>query len=240
MAACLAGADQSVASSANYCLITKLISSWFVFWYSKEMFKTATKVLQMGSGLALFPRLEYALARSQIELIPVISALCLTCAGFSCKSCRSETCACAFAAPHSFSTFCSLIQPADTPTFSKLFAFLCLCWGAGQAIENVHWSSRFILISTLLTFFGSGHVHLVQITLFMERMCRRYSSGGTERGYVQSLSHGFWQVGCWWGKRRWQRHGQGTGSMWFFFFFSIFQVCVQRELRKSCSLSCWG
>lgn len=87
----------------------------------RYMFKTATKVLQMGSGLALFPRLECALAFSWIEPILVISVLCLTWAGFSCRSYRSETCDCAFAALHAFSIDCSLIQPADTPCFKSFF-----------------------------------------------------------------------------------------------------------------------
>lgn len=50
------------------------------------MFKTTTKVLHIGSGLALFCRLEYALAFSQIEQIPVICALNMTRAGFSSKT----------------------------------------------------------------------------------------------------------------------------------------------------------
>lgn len=92
------------------------------------MFKTATKFLQMGSGLALFPRLECALAFSQIEPVPVVSVLYLTWAGFSCKSCRSETCDCAFATLRSFSIDCSLIQPADTPCFKRFFCPLFTLW----------------------------------------------------------------------------------------------------------------
>lgn len=81
------------------------------------MLKTATKVLHIGSGLALFCRLEYALAFGQIEQIPVICALSMTCAGFSSKTCGSETCDCVFAVLHSFSLVCSSIHLADAPMF---------------------------------------------------------------------------------------------------------------------------
>lgn len=106
------------------------------------MFKTATKVLQAGSGLALFPRLECALASHQIEQVPGSAVLYLTWAGVSCQSCRAEPCECAFAALHLFSINCSLSQPADIPCFKSFFFFffLSLHFGTRQAKDNLHWN----------------------------------------------------------------------------------------------------
>lgn len=152
------------------------------------MFKTAAKVLQMGSGLALFPGLECALAFSQLEPIPVISVLYLTWAGFSCKSCRSETCDYAFDALHSFSIYCSLIKPSDIPWFKSWFfsSSDCLQFGTRQAIENFCWSNRFLLIITL--FFETGCVQLIQIALFVLILWRRCGDNNKEtgKGYTQS------------------------------------------------------
>lgn len=128
------------------------------------MFKTATKFLQMGSGLALFPRLECALAFSQTEPVPVVSVLYLTWAGFSCKSCRSETCDCAFATLRSFSIDCSLIQATDTPCFKRFFCPFFTLWHKAS-------NQQFILKQQVhhyqyLIFFETGYVQLVQVTLF--------------------------------------------------------------------------
>lgn len=192
----------------------------------------------MGSGLALFPRLEYALAHGQIELIPAISALCLTCAGFSCKSCRSETCACAFAAPHSFSTVCSLIQPADTPTFSKLLLFSVYAEEQGKQLkctlkQQVH------PYQYLTDFFLEVGMFIWYKLRFLWRGCvegtaveERNRKGLCAEPFTCVLAGGLLvrktEV-----TKAWPRYRIHV----IFHLFSSFQVCVQRELRKNCSLS---
>lgn len=135
------------------------------------MFKTPTKVLQMGSGLALFPGLECALACSQIEPVPVISVLYLTWAGFSCKSCRSETCDYAFAALHSFSIYCSLIKTSDIPWFKCFFfspTILCSLARGKQLTISVE-----AIGSSLLVPYFWNWMCSMQIALFVLILWRR-------------------------------------------------------------------
>lgn len=142
----------------------------------------------MGSGLALFPGLECALAFSQIEPIPVISVLYLTWAGFSCKSCRSETCDYAFAVLHLFSIYCSLIKPSDIPWFKSFFfppLTLCsLAQGKQLTISGEATGS-----SVLVPYFWNGmcsvDTNCSFCFNFMEKVWR-HNNRGMGKCYMQS------------------------------------------------------